>query len=128
MDLRTALAVEVSVEDVGEVDSDLASCLAEASRSLHRATVALGCVESDRRLRPDGVDGTHRIDLQAQIGRELNRVVSHGIFEAILAINGALQYVCDPVAELRIEGAVEGLDETIRRFRTIVSMLENPDA
>jgi hypothetical protein len=57
MDLRTALAVEVSVEDVGEVDSDLASCLAEASRSLHRATVALGCVESDRRLRPDGVMG-----------------------------------------------------------------------
>jgi hypothetical protein len=201
MDLKTALAVEVSAKDVGEVDSDLASCLEEASRSLHRATVALGCVESDRHLRPDGhrtsvprgtrpmsdhpttgsmpaqwdvqsalayvetatdsiavaarlahlepwaeategpgrlavdqntcpdgVDGTHRIDLQAQIGRELNRVVSHGIFEATLAINGALQYVCDPVAELRIEGAVEGIDETIRRFRTIVSMLENPDA
>ena len=39
-------------EGVGEVGSDPASCLAEASRSLHGATVALGAVESDRHLRP----------------------------------------------------------------------------
>lgn len=95
---------------------------------LAEATARSGTLAVHQNTCPDGVHGTHRIDLWEQIARELNRVVSHGVFEAALAMNGALQYVCDAVAEIRIEGAVEGLDETIRRFRTIVSMLENPDA
>ena len=94
---------------------------------LAEATARSGTLAVHQNTCPDGVHGTHRIDLREQIARELNRVVSHGVFEAALAMNGAL-HVCDAVAEIRIEGAVEGLDETIRRFRTIVSMLENPDA
>src|SRR5664280_155750 len=122
-DVQPALAYVETATDSIAVAARLAHL-----EPLAEATEGPGRLAVDQNTCPDGVDGTHRIDLQAQIGRELNRVVSHGIFEAILAINGALQYVCDPVAELRIEGAVEGLDETIGRFRTIVSMLENPDA
>lgn len=54
------------------------------------------------------------------IADELNKSVIRGVFEAVLILQSALQFDCEPAATQRIQTAIELLDDTIRDARTAV--------
>jgi len=53
-----------------------------------------------------------------QLAENVNAVVIHGVFEAGLALHGALACTTDPRAKRLIEEAIATLDETIRKTRS----------
>jgi len=54
------------------------------------------------------------------IADELNKSVIRGVFETTLILEGALQLDCEPAATLRIQTAIELVDDTVRDVRTAV--------
>ena len=55
-----------------------------------------------------------------RMARELHEVIVHQIFEAGLAIQGALTLISEPLAMERMQGVVELLDATLKDIRQVV--------
>ncbi|MGA2835671.1 MAG: hypothetical protein ABSF84_03640 [Acidimicrobiales bacterium] len=63
----------------------------------------------------------------ARSDADASAVVIHGIYEAGLALQGALQRSTDPRAIEQIKEAVVLLDQTIADYRTIVTRSDGPE-
>ena len=76
--------------------------------------------ETDRKRAEENARELELVVDRERIALELHQAVVHRIFDAGLAIQGALSLVNDPVAAGRIQDAVDLLDETLREIRRVV--------
>ena len=82
--------------------------------------------ESDRKKAEEQVRQLELLTDRERIAAEMSDQIVHRIFDAGLALQGALQLVSDPVAAKRVSDAIELLDDTLKQIRAVVLGLSTP--
>jgi len=82
--------------------------------------------ETERKTAEEQMRQLELLTDRERIASAIGSDIVHRIFEAGLAMQGALKLISDPAASKRIEGAIETLDETVKEIRSIVLGLEAP--
>ncbi|MGO9341547.1 MAG: hypothetical protein ACLP6E_03365 [Acidimicrobiales bacterium] len=110
----------------GRYDGDRATRLVDASYALHMAVIALNGVDLDQDslsygcadLTADdsgGPMGATRESYLERFGDEVDDGFIHPIFKATLAMQNVLQRVDDPEISQCIKGAIQELDDVIKK-------------
>lgn len=82
--------------------------------------------ETDRKKAEEHVRELELLTDRERIAAEMGDQIVHRIFDAGLALQGALQLVTDPIAAKRMADAIELLDETLKQIRAVVLGLDTP--